>query len=110
MTQRVSRPRPNGPHLQAAFVKMIPIIATHARVCSRHLKGDDREEFVAEVIANAFCAFSRLAALDRLSVVFPTVLARFGVAQAKVGRKVGSSLNVNDVQIRILPARQTSDP
>jgi hypothetical protein len=76
---------------------MVPIIATHARVSFRHLDPENRAEHVAEVVANAFCAFARLAQLGKLSIVYPSVLARYGVAQTKEGRKVGSSLNVHDV-------------
>jgi hypothetical protein len=75
----------------------VPIITTHARVCFRHLDPENCEEHVSEVVANAFCAFARLAQLGKLSLAYPSVLARYGVAQANEGRKVGSSLNVNDI-------------
>jgi hypothetical protein len=97
MTQRVSRPKPATAELQALFLKMAPLIATHARICFQDLDPESREEHIAEVLANAFCAFLRLAQLNRLSVAYPSALARFGVAQVKSGRKVGTKMNVNDV-------------
>ena len=94
---RVSQPKPATADLQAAFLKMIPMISTHARICFGQLDPESRQEHVAEVVANAFCAFLRLAQLGKLSVAYPSALARYGVAQTKAGRKTGSKLNVNDV-------------
>ena len=97
MTQSAIRPKPTAPSWHAVFLKMVPIITTHARVCSRHLDPENREECVSEVVANAFCAFGRLAQLGKLSLAYPSVLARYGVAQVKDGRMTGGSLNCRDV-------------
>jgi hypothetical protein len=97
MTQRVSRLKPATADLQAMFLKMAPLIATHARICFQDLDPESREELIAETLSNAFCAFLRLAQLNRLSVAYPSALARYSVAQVKSGRKTGSKLNVNDV-------------
>ena len=63
----------------------------------RHLKPDAREECVQEVVCNALRAYVRLVQLDKVDLAYPTVLARYGVAQVRDGRKVGGHLNVHDV-------------
>jgi hypothetical protein len=76
---------------------MAPTIKAHARIAFRHLAPEAREEAVAETVCNACCAYARLAELNKVDVAYPTVLARFGVAQTKAGRKVGGKLNCRDV-------------
>jgi len=49
------------------------------------------------VVANACCAFQRLAALDKLDLAYASPLARFGVAQVRDGRRVGTRINSRDV-------------
>ena len=56
-----------------------------------------REDLVQEVIANALVAFVRLVQLKKIDLAYPTVLARYAVAQISEGRRVGNRLNVNDV-------------
>lgn len=72
-------------------------IRRHASVAFRHLSPDAREEAVQEVICNSLNAFVRLVQLKKIDLAYPTVLAKFGVAQFRDGRKVGSKLNVHDV-------------
>ena len=79
------------------FMAMMPAITKQARVAFRHLRAEAREEMIQEVICNACCAYSRLVELNRTDLAFASVLARFGIAQARGGRKVGGSLNKNDV-------------
>ena len=50
-----------------------------------------------EVVCNALKAFVRLVQLKKTDIAYPTVLAKYGVAQVKDGRKVGGHLNVRDV-------------
>jgi hypothetical protein len=76
---------------------MVPTIERHAKVVFRHLGPEAREEMVQEVICNACCAYRRLAELNKTSVAYPSALARFGVAQAKAGRRTGGRLNCRDV-------------
>jgi len=76
---------------------MLPVIETHARCVFRHLDAEARQETVQEVIANALVAFVRLVQLGKVSLAYPTVLARYAVAQVNEGRKVGNHLNVQDV-------------
>ena len=89
--------RPVVPDWRPAFLAMLPVIETHARCTFRRLDPEAREEAVQEVIANACCAFARLAQRGKIALAYPTVLARYGVAQVKDGRKVGGHLNVRDV-------------
>ena len=80
-----------------AFLRMLPAIVTHARVSFRGLGPEARQEAIQEVVCNACCAFARLAELGKLDLAYPTVLARYAVAQVRDGRKVGCKLNIRDV-------------
>ena len=92
------RPRRKpSPAWHATVLSMLPTIRRHARFAFRHLRPEAREEAVQEVVCNACCAVARLAELDKLDLAYPTVLARFAVAQVKDGRKVGCKLNIRDV-------------
>lgn len=79
------------------FLEMLPKIEQQASVAFQHLKPEAREEAIEETICNALKAFVRLVELDKLDLAYPSVLARFGVAQVRNGRKVGGHLNVQDV-------------
>ena len=81
----------------AKFIDMLPSISRYARFAFRSLKAEAQEEAVQEVIAKAFVAFVRLVELGKTDLAYPTVLARFGVAQFKSGRRVGMKLNCKDV-------------
>jgi len=94
-----AQPRPkqiSARAFHAAFVAMLPDIRRHAMAAFRHLDREAQAEAVQEVSANAFVAFHRLAELDKLDLAYPAVLAKYGVAQCRDGRKVGGRLNVND--------------
>ncbi len=79
------------------FLRMLPTIRHVARVCFRHLHGDSYDDAVEEVIANACVAYKRLVDLGKTNVAYPTVLARFAVAQRNEGRRVGTPQCVRDV-------------
>ena len=85
------------PRWHQAFLAMLPQIATHARISFRHLDPEARQEAVQEVVANACQAYVRLVQLKKTDLAYPTVLARYGVAQVKDHRKVGGKLNVLDI-------------
>ena len=91
------RCKKNPPAWHAAFEAMIPIIEKHAKISFRHLNPDAREEAIQETICNACQAYFRLVEQSKTEVAHASVLASFGVAQTREGRKVGSSLNVCDV-------------
>ena len=86
-----------SPEHQQQFLALLPAIQTDARIAFRHLDVDARAEAVAEVVANAYCAFARLVELGKIDLAYGSALARYGIAQAIDGRKVGGRLNVRDV-------------
>ena len=79
------------------FLLMLPAIERHAQIAFRHLDAEASEEAVQEVICNACLAYHRLVELGKVDLAYPSVLARYGVAQYRVGRRVGASLNICDV-------------
>ena len=85
------------PGWHAHFLSMLPRIRQHAVLSFRHLKPEAREEAVQEAVCNSLRAYVRLVQLKKLDIVYPTVLARYAVAQVRDGRKVGGHLNVHDV-------------
>jgi hypothetical protein len=72
---------------------MLFSIRRYARCAFRHLGAEQCEDAVEEVIANAAVAFARLAALGKTDLAYPTVLARYGIAQVRDGRRVGDVLS-----------------
>jgi len=85
------------PAWHARFLEMLPAIVQHARISFRHLRPEARAEAVQEAVCSACSATARLAELNKLDLAYPSVLARFAVAQVKDGRKIGSKLNCRDV-------------
>lgn len=85
------------PTWHPAFLAMLPIIARHAKIAFRHLNPEARQEAVQEVVCNACQAYARLVELGKANLAYPIVLACYGVAQTKDGRKVGGRLNINDI-------------
>ena len=79
------------------FLQFLPAIERYAGRAFTTLREQEREEAVAEVVANAFAAFQRLARRGKLDVAYPGALARFAVAQVRAGRRVGNKPNVRDV-------------
>ena len=86
-----------SPRWHKLFLTMLPKIVNHARIAFRYLRPEARGEAVQEVVCNALKAFHRLVQLKKVSLAYPSVLARFGVKQVKDHRKVGGHLNINDV-------------
>ena len=86
--------------VDAQFLKMLPAIRRQASLAFRDLDPQRREELIAEVVANSFVAFRRLAQRRRLHVAFPTPLASFAIRQVRAGRRVGGKLNVRDISSR----------
>ena len=95
-----------APTWHPIFLEMLPSIQRHARISFRHLDPEAREDLVQEVIANSLVAFLRLFTLGKAELAYPSVLARFGAAQARDGRRVGGRLNVNDVMSRYAQRRR----
>ncbi len=99
MIAPLKRPRSqaSAPAWHAGFLAMLPTICAYARGAFAHLRPELRQDMIAEVIANALVAYVRLYQQGRVALAYPTVLAKFGIAQVRDGRKVGNRLNVRDV-------------
>ena len=101
--QTLQLPGPIHSPWQALFVALLPAIQKCVLFAFRHVPEQEREELVQESLANACVAYARLAAQGRSQRAFPTVLARFAVAQVRAGRRVGTAFNSRDV---LSPAAQ----
>ena len=89
--------KPNPRWHKVFLSAMLPKIIAHARVAFRHLKGEARQDAIQETIANALVAFVALVRRRKMDLAYPTVLARYAVAQIHDGRRVGNKLNVREV-------------
>jgi hypothetical protein len=76
---------------------MLPRIREYANHAFHYLDPEGREDAVHEVIANAVVAFARLVQLGKADLAYPTVLARYGVAQLRGGRRVGNRMRSGEV-------------
>ncbi len=92
MSRRVSRPK-----WHKAFQAMLPTIRRYARTAFKYRDPEARQDLVQEVVANACVAFKALWDRGKQAVAFPSVLARFAIAQVRDHRKVGGKLNIKDV-------------
>jgi hypothetical protein len=82
------------------FLDMLPQIRSSARLAFRSAGPEAKEELVAEVVANAYCAFVRLVEKGHADQAFATPLASFAIRQVCSGRRVGTPRNVRDVSSR----------
>ncbi|MGO9114422.1 MAG: hypothetical protein ACLP9L_34835 [Thermoguttaceae bacterium] len=71
------------PRWPAQFLSMLPTIRSHAAAAFRHLSSEASEEAIQDAIANAIFVYVRLLQLKKVDLVYPTVLARYAVAQVK---------------------------
>jgi hypothetical protein len=81
----------------AKFLAMLPRIRRQAAYHLRHLSTEERAEAVQEVVANAFVSWVRLIERGKADAAFAGPLARFAARQYRHGRRVGSSMNCDDV-------------
>lgn len=88
---------PDLPAWHKGFLAMLPAIFKHARIAFRYLRPEARQEAVQEVVCNAMTAYAALAKRGKVTVAYPSALARFAVAQTRDHRKVGGHLNCKDV-------------
>jgi hypothetical protein len=95
MIARVQRPKSHRTTSarHAEFLAMLPAIRHSAQVAFRKLPPELRLDLIAEVVANSYVAFARGHA-DRASA---SPLARYAIAQVRVGRRVGNHLRIRDV-------------
>ena len=81
----------------AKFLYLLPQIQEQARFAFRYEGGEQREELIAEVVANCWVAFVRLVDRGLMDAAQATPLAQFAIKQIRDGRRVGAKLNVRDV-------------
>jgi hypothetical protein len=85
------------PEWHAGFLAMLPVIRRYARGAFLDLNPENRAEAVADVIASSLVAYVRLFELGKVDLAYPTVLARYGIAQYREGRRTGVKMNCKDV-------------
>ncbi len=98
MIARVKRPKSHRkiPDQHAAFLAMLPAIRRSAQVAFRKLPPELRHDLIEEVVANSYVAFARLVERGQADRALATPLARYAIAQIRVGRRVGSRLRIGD--------------
>lgn len=94
------RRRRSRPRWHSGFLTMVPRIKQHARFAFRHLAAGAKEDAVTEIIASALVAYVRLHKQGRAALAYPTVLARYAVAQFHAGRRVGTRMNKDELLTR----------
>ena len=85
------------PRWHRVFLALLPQIVQHAKFAFRHLRGEARQDAIQETVANALVAFVALVRRGKMAIAYPTVLARYAVAQINDGRRVGNKLNIREV-------------
>ena len=93
----IARPCSRDTASHAKFLAMLPAIRAQARRACCSANPDAQEEFIAETLANAFCAYERLVERGKESLAYPTPLAGYAIKQVRCGRRVGGKLNAGDV-------------
>ena len=84
------------PAHHAEFLAMLPAIRRSAQVAFRKLPPELRHDLIEKVIANSYVAFARLVERGQADRALATPLARYAIAQIRVGRRVGSRLRIGD--------------
>ena len=92
-SRRKNRNKPSAP----SFEQLLPAITKQAIVAFRDTPRCEREELIAEVVANCFVAYVRLIERGLSDVIYPTPLALYAIKQVRSGRRVGTKLNVRDI-------------
>jgi hypothetical protein len=91
--QAVRAPQPCDPH----FESLVPSIERCASYAFRKLPPHQRQENIADVVANAFVAFTRLIERGLEALIYPTALAQFAIRRVRSGRELAVRQNVTDV-------------
>jgi hypothetical protein len=81
----------------AKFLAMLPTIRRQAAYHLRRVSRKDRADAVHEVVANSFVNYVRLTQRGKSDLAYAGPLARYGACRYLAGRRVGSSMNCNDV-------------
>ena len=82
---------------QTAFLMILPIRQSQAWNAFQGLPFDLKQELQSEVVGHCWKSFIRLFELGRHEDVSPMSLARFAIRAVRSGRRMGASLNINDV-------------
>jgi hypothetical protein len=82
---------------QNAFLMILPRIQTQAWRAFQGLSFDMKQELQSEVVGHCWKSFIKLFELGRHEDVSPMTLARFAIRVVRSGRRIGASLNINDV-------------
>ena len=98
MIASIKRQKSNckAPDQHADFLAMLPAIRHSAQIAFRKLPPELRQDLIEEVVANSFVAFARLVERGQADRALATPLARYAIAQVRVGRRVGSRLRIGD--------------
>ena len=92
---------PASTAVNAAFMKFLPKVRTHAAIQFRHLRESDQEEAIAEAVAAAFVNTHAAFANGKAHRLTPSTVARYGVLHVKHGSHVGGpSDSCTDVMSR----------
>jgi len=89
--------KPATPAWHDGFLTLLPQIQECLRFTFRKLPAWERDEAMAEAIANTAVAYARLYERGKLDVAFAGSLVAFAVKWYFAGRRVGTKLNVNDI-------------
>ena len=106
MIAHASQIRESKTDWNSVFEKMLPTILYNLKFEFKKLDDERKEEATQEAVANCFVAFRRLVQQGRGELAYPTVLARYAAAQFRDGRKVGGTLNANDVSSQYAQRRR----
>jgi hypothetical protein len=88
------------------YLAMLPAIRNRACFAFRELDPEARDEAVQQVLVSTFIAFGRLDKQCRAHLASPSALARFAIAQVRVGRYLDVPLNSNEVLSRYAQERR----
>ena len=98
--QRNSRMPGVGPLWHQHFLAILPQVRKQAYFAFRRTGHEAKEELVAEVIANVYCAIARLAERNKLDTAYPTTLAHYAIRHVRCGRLIAAKSNREDVSSR----------
>jgi hypothetical protein len=91
---------------QDRFLEMLPAIRRYAAQAFRRFPAGTRDELVHEIAVSTYLAFARLVEQGKVDKAFPSVLARFAIAQVKGGQEAGRPLNKRDILSRYCQLQQ----
>jgi len=94
--RRKKQTKPSAP----AFELLLPLIEKQARIAFCPFRRSEREELIAEVVANCYVAYVRLVERGLGHAIYATPLAQFAVRQVRAGRKTGDGDESQNVRVR----------